>query len=267
MKYFFDDFGSLKKQIGGRDLFLFLDYDGTLTPIVDHPKKAALAKSTRSLLEKLSLEPLVNVSVVSGRALGDLRNRVGVSNISYVGNHGLEMDAPGVNFKGFDLVSVCETIDYLKKEISKELLFFKGAFLEDKGVTLSVHYRKLKEARAAVLKAFLHELTEPFLSRKQIRMGSGKKVLEIKPPVDWDKGKAVLWLLNQHKHDGKKTCSIYIGDDTTDEDAFASLKGKGITIKVGGQGDSAAEYYVKQQKEVIRLLKGLLALRNKARRD
>jgi trehalose-phosphatase len=260
MRYLFDAYDLFKNQISGKNLFLFLDYDGTLTPIVERPEMAVLAKATKDLLEKLAQDRGVKIGIVSGRALADIRERVGLKEISYIGNHGFEIDAPGVNFKGYDLSGTRETMDHLKLEISDGMGPFKGAFIEDKGISLSVHFRQLNEGQTEAFRIYLKGLTGPFISRQLVHADEGKKVVEIKPPVDWDKGKAVLWLLDQYKSKGDGVMPVFIGDDVTDEDAFKSLQGKGVTIKVGEQGDTAADYFVKQQPEVIHLLKDLLAL-------
>lgn len=260
MKYFVETLSSLRNTMAAQNLFLFLDYDGTLAPIEDSPEKALLPKTTKKVLEEFTQDPRCRVSIVSGRALSDIKKLIGLEKIAYVGNHGLEIDAPKLDFKGFNLSRTREILEYFKWEINKELIFFKGAFLEDKGFSLSVHYRQLNEDQTEVFKVLLNEITRPFLLRQEIRMGLGKKVFEIKPPIDWDKGKAVLWLRDEYKRhfNMENISSIYIGDDATDEDAFKALKNKGITIKVGAEGNSEAAYFLKQQKEVIALLKDIL---------
>ncbi|MDE2027151.1 MAG: trehalose-phosphatase [Candidatus Omnitrophica bacterium] len=263
MKYILDAFGSLKTQIMGKPLFLFLDYDGTLTPLADHPDKAVLNQSTRKLLEKLAADDLINISIVSGRALWDIRNRVALQDVSYIGNHGLEMNGPGFNFQGFDLYPVREIIEYLKWEINRELVFFKGAFIEDKGIALSVHYRKLKEEETAIFKVFLDNLTSEFLFREQIRVFEGEKVFEIRPPVFWDKGQAMQWMLEQYQYDYAAPIPFYVGSSSADEEAFRQLKGKGVTVRVGRERTSLADYYLTDQKQVTVLLKRLLNLKKR----
>ncbi|MDE2027602.1 MAG: trehalose-phosphatase, partial [Candidatus Omnitrophica bacterium] len=147
MKYIFNALDAIKKEMSGKELYLFLDYDGTLTPIVDHPQHAALPAPTKKLLKEFIKQPHCKVSIVTGRALSDIRRVIGMQHITYIGNHGFEIDDPKVSFKGFDLTHTREILEYLKWQINKELVFFKGAFIEDKGICLCIHYRQLQEGQ------------------------------------------------------------------------------------------------------------------------
>jgi trehalose 6-phosphate phosphatase len=253
MEYFFD---RCSVDLSKRRLFLFLDYDGTMTPIVDQPEKAFLSLDNKRILRELAEYPLWNVAIVTGRALSDIRRLIELEDICYVGNHGFEIEAPGIHFKKFDFSPTKEIFDYLKWQINKELAFFKGAFIEDKEINLCIHYRQLNENKIDLLKTVLNNITVPFFLKDQIRIDIDRKTFEIKPPIDWDKGKAVLWLLNQKRYEG--FFPLYIGDSMTDEDAFRVLQNKGITIRVGKSSRSCASYYVNDYKEVTVLLKGLL---------
>ncbi|MBI3314398.1 MAG: trehalose-phosphatase [Candidatus Omnitrophica bacterium] len=258
-----DALDALKDHVAGREMALFLDYDGTLAPIAQRPEKAVLACAMRSLLQDLAAAPACRVCVVSGRALADIKELIGVGNIGYVGNHGFEMDVPDFVLGNFDLARTGEVLGLLKEEIGKAISFFEGAFVEDKGITLSVHYRLVRPRSEGPIKRLLEDITKPFVARGEVRVSLGKKVFEIKPLIDWDKGRAVVWLLGEHqKACGTVPAVVYIGDDRTDEDAFEALTGRGITIKVG-EGATAAEYHVKDQNEVIVLLKAILDLRGK----
>jgi trehalose-phosphatase len=260
MKYFFDVCDALREDIAGKKLFLFLDYDGTLTPIVDRPEKAALPAVTKKLLEELTENPLCKVVIVTGRAVSDVRKLVGLENISYIGNHGFEIDALGLTFEGFNFSRTREVMDYLKWRINQELLFFKGAFIEDKGICLCVHYFQLNENQEEVFKTLLNNITIPFFLKNEIRIELDKKVFEIKPPIDWDKGKAVLWFLDQYKDlDVGNAVPVYIGDSLTDEDAFRVLKNNGITVRVGKSERSLADCYIYRQSEVTALLREIVS--------
>lgn len=256
-----NDLGPLKEYIQNRKLCLFLDYDGTLSPIASRPKEATLSPEMRSLLEDLAAAPDCKVYIVSGRSLKDIKETVGIGNIGYIGNHGFEMDVPHVVFGNFNFEQTRKVLVSLKTEIEKAVSSFKGSFVEDKGVTLSVHYRLLEFGLQASIQGLLDEIVKPFVARGEVSVSPGKKVFEIKPPVEWDKGRAVLWLLDKlQKAEGKMPAVVYIGDDRTDEDAFRALKGKGVIIKVG-EGETAAEYVLKEQGEVAVLLKVILGLR------
>jgi trehalose-phosphatase len=259
MKYFFDACDLLKEKTAGKTLSLFLDYDGTLTPIVDRPENATLPLTTRRFLEKLTENPSCNLTIVTGRSVADIRNLIGLDNIAYIGNHGFEIDAPGFFFESFNFCRGREVMDHLKWRINKELAFFKGAFIEDKGICMCVHYFQMNEDQVEIFKMLLYDLTIPFFLKDEIRIEVDKKVFEIKPPIDWDKGKAVLWLLDKYRDRNKKVVPVYIGDSLTDEDAFKVLKDTGITVKVGKSTRSLANCYVHHQGEVVRLLKELVS--------
>jgi trehalose-phosphatase len=169
MKYVFDVCDTLRQSIMGKTVFLFLDYDGTLTPIVDCPEKAALSLSTKKFLEELTENPLCRVSIVTGRAVADISRLVGLKNVAYIGNHGFEIEAPGIFFEGFSFPRSREVMDYLKWKINTELMFFKGAFIEDKGICLCIHYLSLPAIERRSNRNFQNpfiRLNDPLLSKE-----------------------------------------------------------------------------------------------------
>jgi trehalose-phosphatase len=253
MKHLFKDLGILKKRLKGREIFLFLDYDGTLTPIVEKPELAVLSLRMKHILKGLAQNKRLHLFIVSGRSMADVKQLVGVDNIVYIGNHGLEIEGANISFDGFSFVRFREILEFLKWEITKELAFFKGALVEDKGLGLSVHYRKLNTKDESIFKTFLEVITKEFFAKNEIQVMSGKKVLEIRPPLDWNKGKAVAWILENHHsvQQKQKSLPVYIGDDTTDEDAFLVLRKRGITICVDRPQHSHARYYLNNTDEVI----------------
>jgi len=258
----FDHWPGIKETFKGKDVFLFLDYDGTLAPIAEAPEKAFIPPTMKTLLEKLIKIPKCKLVIISGRALMDVKKMVGIKNIVYVGNHGLEIEGPGISFRSLITPRVKTAFKCIKSEINKELLFFKGSFLEDKDLSFSVHYRLVAEDKVSLLKNTLMQVTNPFSRDHEVRVGYGKEVFEIKPPVDWDKGKAVSWLLTQKKFvsDKEKIFSICIGDDVTDEDAFSVVKDNGLAIAVGNPKLSHAQYYLRDQDEVRKFLEQIYEL-------
>lgn len=256
MKHGLEVWSELKDKFIGKHLMLFLDYDGTLTPIAETPEQALMPPVMKTLLEKFVKIPQCRLAIISGRSLMDVKKMVGIKNIVYVGNHGLEIEGPGISFRSLIPPRVKTAFEYIKSEINKELLFFKGSFLEDKDLSFSVHYRLVAEDKVALLKNALKKVTNPFGRDHEVRVGYGKEVLEIKPPIDWDKGKAVSWLLTQQKFvsDKEKIFSICIGDDVTDEDAFAVVKGNGLAIAVGNPKPSHAQYYLRDPDDVRQFL-------------
>jgi len=135
--------------------------------------------------------------------------------------------------------------------------------IEDKGVTLAVHYRLVRKKDIPLIKAIFQKALIFYQIKNKVKTGFGKKLLEVRPAVDWNKGKAVLWLLAKCKFflKEKKVLPIYIGDDKTDEDAFKSLRGIGLTIFVGRPRDSYAEYFLNDTKEIYMFLNKILQLK------
>lgn len=262
MRYLFDYWDNLKKNLSHKHIIMFLDYDGTLTPIVKRPKEALISKDTRNLLDRLSKSPRCRLAIISGRALRDIKNKIRLNNIIYSGNHGLEIEGPKIRFKSPVSLEYKTTLKRIKNYLSKRLISIKGVFLEDKGLSLSLHYRLVDKKQIPLVKNIFHEATTIYLIRNKIKIKPGKMVLQIMPAIEWDKGKVVLWLLNRQRFilKGNNIFPVYIGDDVTDEDAFGVLKNKGLTVFVGRPKASQAKYYLKNSKEVMGFLRRTLAL-------
>jgi len=265
MKNLFRHWDNLRKELSNKYVMLFLDYDGTLTPIVSTPDKAFIAQEIKRILNELSKSLRCKLAIISGRALKDIKNMIGLKRIIYSGNHGLEIEGPKIKFESPVSVRYKAILEQIKKELSLKLANIKGAFVEDKGLSLSIHYRLVDKKQVPLVKTAVHETAIVYLIRSKIKIKSGKKVLEIRPPVEWDKGKVVLWLLARQQFllGENKIFPIYIGDDTTDEDAFKVLKKKGLTIFVGEQGNSEAQYYLKTTEEVTECLSRILEIKQK----
>lgn len=232
--------------------FLMLDYDGTLTPIVKQPNLALLSPKRKKILASLARNPKIKMAIISGRKLSDIKKLVGIPNIIYVGNHGFEIE---INGERIIHLSAKRFIPMLKK-IKMDLLTvrrIKGVLIEDKKYTLSVHFRLIPANHLKSFYKLFYRTIRPW--RKKVKITSGKKIFEIRPPVDWDKGKAVKWLIS--KLNLKGYLPIYIGDDKTDADAFRLLKRKGVTIHVGG-GKTAAKMRIKDIDGVYHYLRGLI---------
>ncbi len=264
MQHLFARWDILKERLKGGNVFVFLDYDGTLSPIVQTPGEARLPGKTRKLLADLSGTRGCRVAVVSGRALDDLKKKVGlVEGIIYVGNHGLELEGPKIKFREFLSKQYKQVLREIRGALERGLSAFKGVFIEDKGLSLSVHYRRSDKDLIPRVKTVFHETVISYLIADKIRIKQGKMVLEVRPPVEWDKGKAVLWLLarQQFTSGDTRVYPLYVGDDVTDEDAFNALKNRGLTVFVGRRFSSEARYYLRDTKEVSELLKRIINLR------
>lgn len=263
MKHLFFQLNKLKSLLKGRFIFLFLDYDGTLTPIVRSPDKAIIPRKTIEILKRLSKNPLCKVAVISGRSLKDIKTKIGLEGIIYVGNHGLEIAGPKIKFKAPVSLRYMANLKKIKVVLKKKLSKIKGVIIEDKGLALSIHYRLVDTEDVWLVKAIFHEALAYYIVSSRVKVKSGKKVLEISPPMEWDKGKAVLWLLARQEFiNNRKACvPIYIGDDLTDEDAFKALKYRGLTVFVGDTLNSCAKYYLRNTREVTDFLGQILKIK------
>jgi len=266
MQYLFNKWDKLKEKLKDKYLFVFLDFDGTITPIVKTPEEAVLSEETKLLLEDMSNNPKLKLAFISGRTLKDIKDRVGLKNAIYSGNHGLELEGPKIKFESIVSPRYKMILEHIKDDLIQKLHSLKGVFIEDKGLSLSIHYRLVAEGKIPLVKTAFHETIILYLVRGKIKIKPGKKVLEIRPPSEWDKGKIVLWLLTRQLFTTKEdnVYSIYIGDDVTDEDAFKALKDKGLTIFVGKPKKSYAQYYVRNSNEVVKFLDNVSQLWKKS---
>ena len=231
-------------------ILLLLDFDGTLSPLADSPDKAQLPPGTRETLLRLSSRSRMVVAILSGRPLGYLQSIFGVPAFYYGGNHGLEMKGPNFAFGHRRARTLKGVIRKVARQFQKAILDVPGALLENKGLSLALHYRKVPRRHRAAFDALLDRLR----ARTEclpVRLRPGDKVWELGPRVAWDKGRAAKLLL-QHL---EQPFPIALGDDRTDEDMFQVLSRKGITIHVGNRAHSFAEFCLKRQSEVPRFLR------------
>jgi trehalose-phosphatase len=244
------------QQIAGRSgrLAIFLDYDGTLTRIVSDPEKALLSDSMRQTLQALAMQ--VPVAILSGRDLYDVRQRVNIVSIVYAGSHGFDIAGPR-GLRKEVATEFVPKLDVAEEELGKELAGIPGARVERKRFSIAAHYRKVNESDFPKLERAVSEVAA---RHRELRRMKGKKVYELLPDIDWDKGKAVLWWLEVLGPEHAKVRPIYIGDDRTDEDAFRAIEQCGVGILVSEQRRStAASYSLKDPTEVERFLRALTA--------
>ena len=202
----------------------------TLTALREHPSQAVLSTGMRAALRACAARSDTDVAVVSGRALSDIRRIVGESGLTYAGNHGLEISGPDFdNFGHEDLVHYRARTEALAKAL--EALAVDGAWIEAKGPTLTYHYRAVAEARRPELAREARSIIE----RGGYQARDAHCAVEARPPIGWDKGRAVLHILRARYGPSwsESVRVIYIGDDDTDEDAFRFLAGLAMTFRVG----------------------------------
>lgn len=246
-------------------VLLLSDYDGTLTPIVGNPKDAVLSPEVREKLRALAEKPAVSVGIISGRLLSELKTLVGIDTIYYAGNHGLEIEGPGLSFINEAARQAQAGMKDLAGQFAARLGDIDGVIIENKSLSLSVHYRLVKESRRAEVTQVFDQITSPLLREGRIRVSSGKMVSEVRPPVDWHKGKAVETIKTEIEAalGGGKSLPIYLGDDTTDEDAFKVVRRLlGWSVFIGPENPSSnADYYLDSPAEVETFLSRLLELK------
>lgn len=246
-----------------RRILLLTDYDGTLTPVVDRPELANLAEETRRLLMALAGQRRFTVGIISGRAMVDLKDKVRIRGIIYAGNHGLEIEGPGVSFVNPVAEELTPLLRIMHYVLSRALGTIKGVFVENKGLTLSVHYRLVEERECPEVERIVKQVAGGVEATGKTRLTSGKKVYEVRPAVAWDKGKAIKLLMKKYGKGGWRSglLPIFLGDDLTDEDGFRVIDdyGAGLSVLVGERAKSSrARYFLKSTAEVAAFLRTLL---------
>ena len=241
----------LVHQLASRRPILFLDYDGTLTPIVARPELALLDEAVRHTLAALAKR--CPVAIVSGRDRADVQRLVGIDGLIYAGSHGFDISGPGLSTEHG--AAYLPDLADAETELRRSLNPIRGALLERKKYSLAVHVRGLPPDAAVAVEA----VVDATVSRHaRLRRGTGKMVFELLPRLDWHKGKAVLHILDALPFPGAEVLPIYIGDDRTDEDAFAALAGHGVGILVAESVRPTAAYYtLRNPDEVHRFLERL----------
>ena len=255
MEHLFDAWEHILKKVKGSQwIVLLCDYDGTLTPIVERPEMAELSQKTAKLLGNLTHKHAITLGVVSGRALSDIKERVGLSGIIYAGNHGFEIEGPAIRFIHPLTEEVRSTIHIIGIVLKKMMSKISGTVVEDKGLSLSVHYRLVKDADLPRVSSIFENVVDVARKLGKIKTVPGKKVQEVRPAVPWDKGKAVQLIIEKQiaAHRKISVVPIYLGDDVTDEDAFRAIsRYDGISVHIGDKDDkSLANYYLNDTEEV-----------------
>ena len=233
----------------------FFDYDGTLTPIAQRPDMAKLDSAIRNKLLQLSKK--YHVALVSGREKEDLFKLVNIPDIFYAGNHGLDISGPGISMTFPEIEKYLPIIENITLLLEQTLSTFPGIILEKKGMSVAVHYRMTPEKNLPELKSILKNTMKGRL--KYIRVLKGKKVFEFLPNIGWNKGKAITWIMNALGLSWAEHGVFYLGDDTTDEDAFRVLRTRGIGILISEKTrKSSADFRLSSPEEVKKWIQSFL---------
>ena len=243
----------LYSTITSRKTTIFLDYDGTLTPIVSRPEVAILAASTRELLARLSAYCLV--TIVTGRDINVVKEFVQLDQLAYAGCHGLDIEGPlGSGLRYEVAVQWLPLLEEAEINLRSQLDGIEGVLVERKRYSLSVHYRLVTPHEISRVNQVV---TDVLTHHPKLRREGGKMLYELRPDINWHKGSAVAWMLEATSNSASG--AIYIGDDETDENALKWLSGTGIGIVVGlDKRRTDAHYRVNDPAQVIQLLKQIL---------
>ncbi|HVM19280.1 MAG TPA: trehalose-phosphatase [Egibacteraceae bacterium] len=224
-------------RLDGRTPAVFLDYDGTLTPIVERAEDATIDDRVREVIR--SLADRCTVAIVSGRDLADVRTMVGVDGLYYAGSHGFDIVAPDgtPTQHGTDFLPALDTAE---GQLHAQLAGADGVRIERKRFAIAVHYRQVDPAKVSDVKAAVVRVSD---ANPELRVTGGKKIFELRPALDWHKGKALQFLLRTLGLDERDdVVPIYVGDDVTDEDAFAALGDRGVGLVVRGEDDARTTF-------------------------
>jgi trehalose 6-phosphate phosphatase len=254
----------IARRLSGSRLAVFLDYDGTLTPIAQRPQDAVISTGMRAAV--LRLAGRCRVCLVTGRDRHEVEQLMGTDDLIVAASHGFDISGPAAEGVWLDRSAVAGRAELLAEVAARlrhEVALIQGAVVEPKKAAVTVHYRHVPEADwpevGRLVAAVLAE------HPRELKVTPGKMIYEIQPNVDWDKGRAVLYLLRELHLDGDDVRPVYLGDDVTDEYAFEALDERGVRVLVGRPDDAeiagrttAADYVLNTIAEVERFL-GLLA--------
>ncbi|KAH9677280.1 putative trehalose-phosphate phosphatase 4 [Citrus sinensis] len=249
-----DSFDRMIKAAKGKKIAVFLDYDGTLSPIVDDPNRAFMSDEMRAAVREVA--KYFPTAIVSGRSREKVKEFVELSNVYYAGSHGMDIQAPPRPVKACEgkyhtLVPGKKIIKELEEETKK----IQGARIEDNRFCISVHFRQVREEDYSVLQEKVKAVLRNY---PDFDLSEGKKVMEIRPSIEWDKGHALEYLLDTlGLSNPNDVLPLYIGDDRTDEDAFKVIesRGQGYPIIVSSTPkETKASYSLKDPSEVLTFL-------------
>lgn len=235
-------------------LVLLFDYDGTLAPIAEHPRLARLPRRTRRLLERLAERPGVFVGVLSGRAIEDLKEMVCLPGLCLAGTAGLELDLGGLRISHRQVNRTKPLLTRLVRRLREMLSIYPGAWLEDKQIGFTIHYRHVDASQADSLRVQCEEALEPYSD--QFRILGGPMAIEVSPELGWNKGTAVRAILDHFRIN--RTALLYAGDSENDAEALETVASLGgVALGIGPEAPATASYHLESPGELEALLTSL----------
>ncbi len=247
MKKFNLDEPLIKSITSTTPIYFFFDYDGTLSPLVANPDDASLPKYRQELLYRIQANPNYKLAIVTGRSYEDIAPRLDVSNMVIAASHGYDIRLndeillqKGAEFHG--------PIRELGQDVYACFGKIPGVYIEQKKLSMAFHYRNVDDQIIDQIATDFDQLIAPYLTQYNFEKMTAKKLWEIRPKNYWDKGQAVIWLMNDMPD---QMMIAYFGDDTTDEDAFKILDDRSISVHIGDCDTSHAKYYVNEFDELL----------------
>ncbi len=238
---------------GGR-LALLFDYDGTLAPLVARPRLARLGGAARRVLKRLAARPRVHVGILSGRTIEDLKEMVGLEGLCFAGTGGLELEIGGTYLTHPDAPEAAERVARIAEQVRPLLAAFPGAWLEDKRLGFTLHYRGLAADRVDRFRALARAALEPFSA--DLRSVDGPKAIEVTAELGWTKGTAVRRIAQHLEVEGPGV--LYAGDAANDAEALQAVVAMGgVAIGVGPRVPQAAPYRLPDPAALVEFLSGL----------
>jgi trehalose-phosphatase len=254
MRYLFYYINEIKLRLKNRRIFLFLDYDGTLSPISKTPDLAVLPIKTRRVLERLSKSPECKITIVSGRDVANLKKLVKIRDVIFIGNHGWEIKETTAPIEVKESKEEKYGLWKVHRALQEKLSIVNGILIENKMHSISTHYRNVSTEDEKLIKRMINETVDEYIHRKILKLREGKKILEILPATNWHKGSAAKSVFLHEVDLRNDFIPVCIGDDKTDEDLFREFREIGITVKVGEDKETKAEFFLKDHVEVQELL-------------
>jgi trehalose-phosphatase len=243
----------IEPRLAGRRPAVFLDYDGTLAPIAPRPELATLPEPTRTVLRALAGRG--PVAILSGRGREDVAALVGLDELTYAGSHGFDIAGPTLRREVGE--GIPERIAEASEKLRGRLEGIEGVLVEPKRFAVAVHFRLADPADRPRIEEAVNAVQAEL---QDLRKVHGRKVFELRPDLDWDKGSALLWLLEtlHPEAEDADVIPLYVGDDVTDEDAFRAIADRGIGILVAAEPrETAATYSLRDPEEVRAFLEKL----------
>jgi trehalose 6-phosphate phosphatase len=257
----------LRRRLGAQPIALFLDYDGTLTPIVERPEMAVLDDDMRAELERVAAHCFVGI--ISGRDLADVQAMfrgdgssdavTGAGHLWFAGSHGFDVAAPdGTRAELGEAHAHLDALGAAADDLERALADIPGAWVERKRFAVATHFRQVDDARVPDVEAAVDRV---LAAHAGLRKTGGKRIFELRPDVAWDKGRALWSLFERAGLTRDADLAVFVGDDMTDEDAFVALGDDGIGIVVADEArPTDADYRLSTPDDVRTFLSELAAL-------